>query len=298
MALDQRQIQKPAQKLRRLLKKMSSAPTPEEVHSFRTNARRLETVLETFGLDDTKRRRRLFKRISQLRRRAGKVRDLDVLTSYVMDVDRDPEEEECSIRLLEHLGARRQKQATKLHKLQQRHSTALRRNLKRTSKAIENIFPPKGDGQLHGDRISSTVAASALTLLSDLNKPPHLQKNNLHEYRLKVKEVRNLLQMAQDSDHQSFVHRLGEVKDAIGEWHDWEVLVDTARTTIDHSGNCRLLGVLQTTTKNKYSKALDLAETMRHQYLSQRDSRATTRSRPHSSVRQIWSAAAALTNLR
>jgi CHAD domain-containing protein len=77
MALDRKRIQKSARKLRKLLRKMPSPPAPEEVHSFRTNARRLETVLEAFSLDNTKDGAALSKQISKLRRRAGKVRDLN-----------------------------------------------------------------------------------------------------------------------------------------------------------------------------------------------------------------------------
>jgi CHAD domain-containing protein len=55
------------------------------------------------------------------------------------------------------------------------------------------------------------------------SRPLQLRKSNLYQYRLKVKELRNLLQLAEDADQQAFIDRLGEVKDAIGEWHDWEV---------------------------------------------------------------------------
>jgi predicted O-methyltransferase YrrM len=57
-------------------------------------------------------------------------------------------------------------------------------------------LPPKGDGRLNGKPVSATMSASALTPLSDLTTSPQLQRSNLHAYRLKVKELRNLLQMA------------------------------------------------------------------------------------------------------
>ena len=73
--------------------------------------------------------------------------------------------------------------------------------------------------------VFAEVSASALTLLTRLAKPARLGKTNLHSYRLEVKELRNLLQLAEEYDRQEFVRQLGEVKDAIGEWHDWEELV-------------------------------------------------------------------------
>ena len=49
MALDFKRVQKPAGKLRKLLKMMSAEPTPEQVHDFRTNSRNMEATLEAFG---------------------------------------------------------------------------------------------------------------------------------------------------------------------------------------------------------------------------------------------------------
>jgi hypothetical protein len=42
MALDLNQAEKTVRKVRKLLKKMSNPPTPEEVHAFRTNSRRVD----------------------------------------------------------------------------------------------------------------------------------------------------------------------------------------------------------------------------------------------------------------
>ena len=127
MGLAQERIEKPARKIRKLLKKMSSVPGPDEVHSFRTNARRLETVLESFTLNSKKNGRRLEKRISKLRKRAGKVRDFDVMTEYVSSLPYDRSEGECSVRLLEFLGAQREKEARQFDRMQKKHSSKLRR---------------------------------------------------------------------------------------------------------------------------------------------------------------------------
>jgi CHAD domain-containing protein len=293
MALDRRRIQKPARKLRKLLKTMPSLPTPEDVHSFRTNARRLETILNTLPV---KVGRKLSKKVATMRRRAGKVRDLDVLTDYVSATRPDRSERECSVRLLEYLGGQRAKQISRFHNLRRHHSADLRRRLKRTSKTIKNYFPSKGQGNLDGKPISAAVSGMALTLLSELTKPSQLRRSNLHEYRLKIKELRSLLQLAEHSDGKQFVARLGKVKDAIGEWHDWDVLAAIADEALDHGKNCRLVATLRKTATSKFGIALHLAERMRREELRmiKRHARSASMFRLPQPAEQVWSATVAL----
>ena len=90
-----------------------------------------------------------------------------------------------------------------------------------------------------------SLAERGKRLLCDLTEPHQLRRSNLHEYRLKVKELRNLLLMAENADKQPFVGHLGQLKDAIGEWHDWEILVAIADDALNHGKNCRLIENLQ-----------------------------------------------------
>jgi len=294
MALDEGRIRKPARKLGKLIKRMPRSAGAEEIHDFRAHSRRLETVLHTLSFDTTKRGRRLNKRVAKLRKRAGKVRDFDVLTEYISDLPHHDSERQCSVRLLEYLGAEREKQANRFHKAQQRHFSSLRRALKRASKEIGRIIQPRGDGRLNGTTISAMVAASALTTLSDLRNPPRLRKTNLHEYRLKVKKMRSLLQMAERADDQPFVDRLGEVKDAIGEWHDWEVLVSIAKEVLNHEGGCRLMEELRKKAAVTYKNALALSESMRKEYLHITKLEPGRVSKPAQPSPSVLSAAAAL----
>jgi CHAD domain-containing protein len=118
------------------------------------------------------------------------------------------------VQLLEHLGARRSKQTRKMHTLIGKYGRALRRRLKRTSAHMEKLLRR---AQQNLDGTAPAAMAEALRLSSELSDPPRLDRRNLHPYRLKVKQVRYVLQMAQSSDHAKFVDKLGEVKDVIGE---------------------------------------------------------------------------------
>src|SRR5215469_14290939 len=104
MPLDADQIEKPVRKLRKLIAGIGSAPTPDEIHKFRTNCRRLETSVDALSLDSKRTGRRLSKQIGKLRKRAGILRDMDVLTDYLVAMKHPDSERDCLMRLLEYLG--------------------------------------------------------------------------------------------------------------------------------------------------------------------------------------------------
>ena len=60
---------------------------------------------------------------------------------------------------------------------------------------------------------------------------------------------------------------LGEVKDAIGEWHDWVELSSIANEVLDHGQRCELLRAVKETSDAKYQHALALTNSMRKKYL-------------------------------
>ena len=66
------------QKVERDLLKLCSKQTTESVHRFRTGARRLQTLLDELIPDSDRNQKRLLKLLARLRKRTGKVRDLDV----------------------------------------------------------------------------------------------------------------------------------------------------------------------------------------------------------------------------
>ena len=78
-----------------------------------TNTRRFEAVFQALSLDEEGIDKELLKDLGRLRKSAGKVRDMDVLTAFASNVH-PRGEEECLVKLLEHLGAQRKKQAGKL----------------------------------------------------------------------------------------------------------------------------------------------------------------------------------------
>lgn len=260
MALDHERIQKSIRKLWKYVKNAPKQPSPGEIHKLRTNARKIEANLKALSLESNKNEQRLLKCVKQLRKRAGKVRDLDVLTGNLATVHADGEAE-CEVVLLEYLGRKRQKQARKLRSVISNERTGLKKGLRRASARVDKFL------KQHEPEPASLAAAHALQLSSQLDSPKRLNRGNLHGFRLKVKELRYVLQMSASDDRQ-FVDDLGNVKDAIGDWHDWEELITIARDNLDHGDRCRLLPKIKDIAESKYEQALHLAENLRRKYLA------------------------------
>jgi CHAD domain-containing protein len=261
MALDFQRARKPVRKLRKLLKKMSAEPTPEQIHDFRTNSRSMEATLQAFGLENSGLRRRVLKPLSQLRKRAGKIRDMDVLTTYAASVHTEDGEQDCAVQLLEHLGAQRRKYARKFHSVSRLDGSKLRRGLKQVRRELDR----KGAMVEDKKTLLAEPSSSALKLASDLGSIPRLDHSNLHPFRLQLKELRNVLRLS-DAPDQDLIAALAKVKDAIGEWHDWEELVNLAAKVLDHGSQCRLMQQLKSTTRDKFESALSQAEQLRKRY--------------------------------
>jgi len=83
---------------------------------------------------------------------------------------------------------------------------------------------------------------------------------------LRVKELRNVLRMAAGTSNPKFVDDLGRVKDAIGEWHDWEELVLIAQKALDHGNGCELMRELKRVAEGKYEHALGVVQALRKKY--------------------------------
>ena len=275
MPIDTDRIQKSIRKLRKFLKRSPKRPSSSEIHDLRTNARRFEAAVEALALDRGKNQRRLLRDLGRVRKRAGKVRDMDVLTGFTLTINLEGEQD-CVVQLLETLGTDRTKYAKKLRGVVDTVGPRLRRRLKRCASmlqnAVEEIPKKRVDPQA-----STEAMARAFRLSEELNEPARLNKTNLHPYRLKVKDLRYILQLAEDANQHELVDKLGKVKDAIGEWHDWEELCAIAKDVLDdHGAKCKLLPKLVAISETKYDEALSLAEHIRKVFL---DSTANRRGR-------------------
>lgn len=263
MALERDRLLKHVSKLRKLIHKMDSKAAPEKVHDLRTSTRQFEAVYNALSLNKHGVGKSVLNNLARVRKRAGKVRDMDVLMGFASKIH-PPGEEECCLELLEYIGAERMKQAKKLYSQVNRRSAALRRDLKRAISVLDKLLP-KRRSTPDGSTITTDATETAVKLASGLATPQRLTSKTLHPYRLKIKELRNVLRMA-DRVSGRFVEDLGKVKDAIGEWHDWEELVSIAEK-LEHGKECPLRIQLRRTSRRRYVHALALSQKLRKTYL-------------------------------
>src|SRR3981081_959870 len=125
------------QKLERDLLKLSSKLKPKNVHGFRTGTRRVQTLLEELAPDRTRNDKKLLKLLNQIRKRAGKVRDLDVQLSALrsLKVPQEPRRKTQLMQGLLELGAAREKKLRK--SLIDETVRDLRNRLRRTEKELD-----------------------------------------------------------------------------------------------------------------------------------------------------------------
>ena len=265
MKLDPVRIRKVTRNLRKVVKKSSGLLTPNEVHNFRTNLRRYESILDTLRPDPDSKEKRLLRDIGHLQKRAGEIRDMDVLTATVATL-KIVGDDDCTVQLLQFLGVRRYKYARRLERAIDARGKKFRRRLKSVSgQLIKNLSKENRDSKNDNRSTETQTTSTAIQLTKDLGTPKTLNHQNLHPYRRKVKELRNVLKLSAAVKDETFTNRLGEVKDAIGDWHDWKELMNIASKVLDHDGDSKLMHKLKEVTQNKYDDALSVVRKMRKQ---------------------------------
>jgi len=256
MSLNTDRIEKDLRKLRNLVKKVSRNPTPEEIHRLRTRVRRFEVELQASGLDAQRKAKWLLRQLARIRKRAGKVRDMDVLTAHLSTVRIDGERD-CLIQLFEFLGTKRYEKAERLHQVVNKYRDTINKRLKKIARVLEKRM---------GSSAANAATSAAMQSSAELATYGSLNRGNLHGYRLKLKELRNILQMGEDAPKKEFVESLEKIKDEIGEWHDWEELNSIAAKILDHSAGCKLKRQLKGITQQKYESALSSANKLQRTY--------------------------------
>jgi CHAD domain-containing protein len=251
MPIDLKRSRMAFQKLGREVTKLTGKPAPESVHKFRTNSRRVEAVLSEVVPEPNRNDKKLLKLLSRLRKKAGRVRDLDVEIASLRSL-KIPAGNGHKSQFIDALVQERAKREQKLAKTFD-HQTAAKVR-KRLKRATDDIDIPRNAEPL-------TQTLSKLAKLSPDHAP--LTEKTLHQYRIIGKRARYIAELAdEDPGAKRVVDHLKHMQDVIGDWHDWLKLTQRAEKLFGGVRDSALVAMLRNVTQSKFRESVDaVAET-------------------------------------
>lgn len=252
MSIDPKRTRAVFQKLERDLIKLSSKPQPDSVHRFRTGTRRLQILLGELSPKLDRNQKKLLKLLGRIRKRAGKVRDLDVQSAALRSL-KVPREPRRKTQLVNQLIELRAQQEKKLRKAVDKASVReIRKRLKRAA----------GRFDLKTSRDPLAVAKAMLATLDRAGAP--LTETVLHQYRILSKRARYAAEFANPSPQaDQFIAQLKRIQDASGDWHDWLTLTQTANQHLGDVRESPLVAELHNVTGAKFRRAVAVLSQMR-----------------------------------
>jgi CHAD domain-containing protein len=224
---------------------------PKSVHRLRTTIRRIESLVSYANPDLDKKLERSLEKLADLRKRAGKVRDLDVQTGLLGALAngstvRDQET------LAALLGKKRDRQARRLgsavRKLQESKFFArMSRIAERAgTEPAQRPLAPLEEARAQLAKMSNAFSSHQAYGLK-----------RLHDARVLLKRIRYVAELAEESAEQkNFIRELKTVQDAVGEWHDWQELTSTAEKRFSDRVNCALLREVRALLAARHSAAI------------------------------------------
>lgn len=231
-------------KLRRLLGRVPNDTRPATLHQLRTTVRRVESILN-FYFPESRNHRKLMKLLARVRRRAGRVRDIDVQLAALatIRIGRDVGGKGLLQQTLEGIRVRRLRKVKSA--LDERSVRVARRRLRHAMQAMAST-PAPGD---------SAIAALAAAGRLGRRRTPSTE-DELHAYRMEGKYSRYLAEAAvETTDTVSLIEQLKRMQDVIGEWHDWYLLNRTGTKVLGDVSRHPLAAAISNIARAKFARA-------------------------------------------
>lgn len=227
------------------LLRLSSGHQPEAVHGFRTTARRLQMLLGQLATSGQQKNKKLLKMLNRIRKSAGRVRDIDVQLEALRSL-KVPQEPRRKTQLMHNLLDLRAEYEKRLHKLLKKDDVReIRKRLNRAQQAARFEAGP--------DPLD--VARQILKRANPGSRP--FDEATLHRYRILVKRARYAAEFAPKSPESTrFLAELKRLQDALGTWHDWLTLTNTAIQELGEVNESSLVAMLINLTRGKFRHAL------------------------------------------
>ncbi|HUJ95171.1 MAG TPA: CHAD domain-containing protein [Terriglobales bacterium] len=244
---DQDQRRETFRKLGRRLTKLSRKPAVENVHDFRISSRRVETILQELAPHPSRNSKKLVKLLGRLRKKAGRVRDLDAQIAALrsLKIPQDPQRRTQLLRTLVEERAQREEKLAKA--FDQKTVAEVRKRLKRAA------------GRLPAN-LQQNALALAMRRVQHLvaDRGPVTEKT-LHRYRIVGKRARYLAELAgKDPASAQFITQLKRLQDVLGDWHDWLQLTARAEALFPEAAGSAFLAALRNVTRAKFRHGIEV----------------------------------------
>jgi CHAD domain-containing protein len=272
-----------------LLEKVSARAGTEDVHRLRTTVRRLEVQLGSLPAGGAN---KVAKSLKALRRKAGKVRDLDVHLGLLKPsllapspsrrhrasgapgaVARPRSQPQDELRqILQHKRAR---QLVSLRALVAAAAPLLESRLP----ALVERRPPAKDSPRDALQQSARARRRFLQWTRDIPG----DEQELHQLRIRTKKLRYSLEPLEAcKEAAALVAKLKQVQDAIGTWHDWFTLEQLAVRYLDSADAAPARDALHAHCQREYRRARRTAQNVRS-WMSDAQNDAQCEARPPAS---------------
>ena len=224
----------------RYIVRLSKSLEPANVHKFRTNSRRVEALIDRLA-PESRHKKKTLKLLSKLRKRAGKLRDIDVHIEFLKNLK---------------LHERQNQRAQLQHALEQEHERRSRKLAKSadtdTLKDLRKRLR-REEAEIHLDGLDPVQMA-----ISSLPQPGEVppSEKSLHSYRIAAKHARYLAELGGETAEAQFVvDELKRAQDAIGEWHDVLKLKEKAEKRFGGASESPLVSMLQNLSRARFRAA-------------------------------------------
>ncbi|HMJ21511.1 MAG TPA: CHAD domain-containing protein [Terriglobales bacterium] len=282
MPLDQENTRLTFRKLCRQLAELASKPAPENIHRFRTSSRRAEVLVAELAQARTRNDKKLLKLLGRLRKKTGRVRDLDVEIAALRSL-KIPQEPVRKSQLMRTLAEERGKREKKLVKaLDKKTVSEVRKRLKRTAGTLEISK-------------NTNPLAVAMQKVTELEfEQTAVSEETLHRFRVAGKRARYIAEMAgNNAEAARLVEQLNHMQDAIGDWHDWVQLAERAERLFGGAQDSALVAALRNVTRAKFRQAVNTLMETRATLVAKKPASVTTMGRRTSRERSAAAAAVA-----
>jgi CHAD domain-containing protein len=236
---------------------LGKSMSAKDAHKLRTSVRRIEVAVEPLGRFSGS--KKLQSQLNLIRKKAGHVRDIDVQTDLLRDLDAGDYGQEREA-LKSALHRRRDKFETKaIAEIDKQLDKGMEERMERAAKILESQPPQR--------RVAGKIRVGQIRdRYVEFTTEVPLDGDALHDLRKASKRLRYRLEAIPGRESRSLAKDLKAVQDAVGTWHDWASLTEEAEKRLA-PGSISFVAFLRSLTLAKRNEARRTVQTLREKLM-------------------------------